>query len=178
MKPTRRGKLTINSNTTRRLLIIMLLLVGGLVHAEGGCPPGQIPHSGTDLSSCGPIPPGYYNNQTPAQPPPPQWASQWGAIATYEPNGSLGTTTNMPSQRQAEQTALMDCQSMHGSICKIQLSYHNQCAAMIVSDKGFNTGSAATADQAIQRGMKICKDSGDPNCHVYYSACSLPQRIQ
>jgi hypothetical protein len=35
------------------------------------------------------------------QRPPIQWASQWGAIATYEPGGVLGVATNMPNQKDA-----------------------------------------------------------------------------
>jgi hypothetical protein len=169
--------------TCRWLLLGTLLMLGNVAHAEGGCPPGMIPASGTDINSCVPIPPGYNNNPQQAQPrppqlPPQQWEDQWGAIATYEPNGSLGTATEMPSQSSAERAALADCQSKHGSTCKIQLSYRNQCAAMVVSDKGYNVTPAATVDLAVTKGMAICTKSGDPNCHVYYSACSPAVRIQ
>ena len=176
MKSIRCENLPLEPYAMRWLLIVSLMLLTDIVHAQAACPPGMIPYStGNDVSSCGPD---NSQEQQQRQPPPPRWVDQWGAIATYEPNGSLGTATNMPSQNQAEQAALTDCQSKHNSVCKIQLTYHNQCAAMVVSDKGYNTGSAATVDEAIRTGMKICKDSGDPNCHVYYSACSLPVRIQ
>ena len=163
------------------LCLFVLMLTATAVHAQAACPPGTIPYgTGNDPSACGP------DNSQPQQPqqpqapqPPPQvWADHWGAIATYEPNGSLGTATNMPSQRSAEQTALADCESKHGSTCKIQLSYRNQCAAMVVSAKGYNVTPAATMDLAVTKGMAICTNSGAPNCHVYYTACSLPQRIQ
>lgn len=181
MQSTSRSRFILVSKAS--LSLLGLLLLNGAVYAEGGCPSGMIPYSGTDLNSCGPIPPGYYGNQKQnpikaQQYPPPQWVTRWGAIATYEPDGSLGTATNMSSQSQAEQAALADCQSKHESACKVQLSYFNQCAAMVISDKGYNTGSAATVDQAVQAGMRICRDSGDPNCRVYYSACSLPVQIQ
>lgn len=153
-------------------LISVLLLFAGSVQAEGGCPPGMIPYRVNDMSSCGPFPAGQ------AQAPAVKWQSRWGAIATYEPDGSLGTATDRPSENDAAQTALADCQSKHGASCKVQLTYHDQCAAMVVSDKGYNTQSAATTDIAAQNGMEVCHHSGDPNCHVYYSACSLPKRVQ
>lgn len=170
----------------RWLLLAILLLLGNVIHAEGNCPPGYYPIGAPSgqggPQGCAPVPGESQQQVQPQQvqpqQPPQQWEDHWGAIATYEPNGSLGTATNMPSQGRAEQAALADCQSKHGSTCKIQLSYRNQCAAMIVSDKGYNVTPAATVDLAVTKGMGICTNSGDPNCHVYYSACSLPQRIQ
>jgi hypothetical protein len=47
-----------------------------------------------------------------------------------------------------------------------------------VGDKFFNASSAATIEEATQSGMKVCTANGNANCHVYYSACSLPVRIQ
>lgn len=157
------------------LLLGLLLLKGSEINAQTACPPGMTPYG---VGVCG-----YDNSQRQEQPvqqrpPLPQWEDHWGAIATYEPNGSLGVATNMPSQSSAEQAALVDCQSKHGSTCKIQLSYRNQCAAMVVSDKGYNVTPAATVDLAVTEGMATCTKSGDPNCHVYYSACSLPVRTQ
>lgn len=165
-------------------LLFGLLLLSGVTHAEGNCPEGYYPIGGESGQAgpqgCAPIP-GYnqqQGQQQAPQTPPPRWADRWGAIATFEPNGSLGTVTDMSDQQSAEQAALASCQSKHGSTCKIQLSYRNQCAAMVVSDKGYNVTPAVTVNEAVEKGMKICTGSGDPNCHVYYSACSLPQRIQ
>ncbi|HWX65266.1 MAG TPA: DUF4189 domain-containing protein [Rhodanobacter sp.] len=163
------------STSLQRLLTSLLLFAVGVAHAEDGCPSGQIPHSGTDPNSCGPIPPGYYNNKP--QQSPSRWVDHWGAIATYAPTGILGTSTNLPGQSQAEQSALADCQSKGGTTCKIQLSYRNQCAVVVVGDKGYNATPGATMDLANQAGMKVCSDA-DTNCHVYYSACSLPVRVQ
>ena len=147
-------------------LLFGMLLLSGVTHAEGNCPDGMFetnPPSSQGPVGCAPIP-GYNQQQGPQKaprPPPEQWVDHWGAIAIYEPNGSLGTATNLPSQSSAENA---DCQSKHGSTCKIQLSYRNQCTAMAVSDKGYNVGSPATVDQAAQTSLKICRDSGDPNC--------------
>ena len=162
-------------------LLTCLLLLSGVVHAEGECPPGMFPTNPPGTQGpvgCAPIP--GYNNQQQAQPqpPPPRWVDHWGAIATYEPNGSFGAVTNLSTQSQAEQTALAECQSKKKSTCRIEISYRNQCAALVASDKGYNTTSGTTTDEAIQKGMKICKDAGNQTCFSYYSACSLPVRIQ
>lgn len=166
----------------RWLLVGLLLLLGSTAHAEGGCPPGLIPASGTDINSCVPIPPGYYSNQQPAQPqpppsPPPQWASRWGAIATDSIKGVLGIATNVTSKEEAQKTAMADCQANGGTQCKLQNTYGNACVAMVTGDKVFNVGSAANLNEAVQSGMTECS-SADTNCHVYYSACSLPVRIR
>jgi hypothetical protein len=168
--------------SSRWLLFGLLFLLGGMAHAEGGCPPGLIPASGTNINACVPIPPGYYNNQQQASPqaptPAPQWANRWGAIATDSMTGSLGAATDMPSEDEAKQAALSDCSEKGGARCKPQTSYRNGCAVMVIGNKEFNVGSAATMNEAVQSGMKVCTDAGNTNCHVYYSACSLPVRIQ
>lgn len=156
-----------------------LLLLGGTVHAEGGCPPGLIPANGTNINSCVPIPPGYYNNQRLArpQPPPPRWATRWGAIATDGPKGSLGTASGLSNKSDAERVSLADCRAKGGTQCKVDIAYDNECAAVIVGDGGYNTPTAATVDKAVEIGINTCS-TATTNCHVYYSACSLPIRIQ
>jgi Domain of unknown function (DUF4189) len=155
-------------------LLICLLGMSSAAYAEGGCPPGMIPHSGNDLSSCAPIPPGY--NQS-SQPAGSRWISSWGAIATDVAAGSLGTATGKSSRKSAEQAALGDCQAKGGSNCKIENWYSNGCAAMVVGDKGHNSGSGATMEETVKSGMKIC-NSSDTNCRVFYSGCSLPEKLQ
>lgn len=166
---------------TFRWLLSGLLLLGNVVHAEGGCPPGLIPSTGTDINSCVPIPPGYYGNQQqkPPQPtsPPPQWADQWMAIATDGTSGSLGTANNISSRSGAERLALADCRAKGGARCKVDVSYGNGCAAMVVGDTGYNVHGAASLDEATKLAIKTCTDATS-NCRVYYAACSLPVRIQ
>lgn len=169
------------------LLAGLLLLFSGMVHAEGECPPGMFatnPPGTQGPINCAPIP-SYAQNQgqqtapqTP-QPPPERWQDHWGAIATDADNGILGTSINTLSQNQAELTALNDCQAKGGIRCKIQLSYRNQCAAMIVggNNKIFNTNPGANIKQAVQTGMIMCGKAAS-DCHAFYTACSLPVRIQ
>jgi hypothetical protein len=171
----------------KMLCPFVLLLAATVVHAQnqgvGGCPPGEIPYSGTDLSSCGPIPNGYNSQPSQQQQPqaphtPPQvWADYWGAISTDTPKGLLGASAHASSQANAEQAAVADCRSKGGTQCTLQVSFRNGCGAMVIGDKVFNVNSASTLDGAIQKGMALCTKASS-NCHVYYSTCSLPSRIQ
>lgn len=169
----------------RWLVFGLLLLLGGVAHAEGNCPPGYYPIGAPPgqggPQGCAPIP-GDNNNPQQMQPqplpPPPQWTSQWGAIATDGPGGHLGAATNLSSKSDAEQVAITDCRAKGGSPCAIEVAYDNECAAMVVGHTEHSSNAAATLDEAIHLGMLTCNNAGDTNCHVYYSACSLPQRIQ
>ncbi len=159
--------------------LFVLFLITSALHAQQ---PGVdcAPIQGQGWSGCAPInsPKQQQQSQAP-QPPPERWQDHWGAIATYEPGGVLGVATNMLDENQAKQSAMADCEKKGGgSNCKFQLAYRNGCAVLLVGGKAFNVASDATIDRATQSGMKICTANGNPNCHVYYSACSLPVRIQ
>lgn len=166
----------------RWLLVGTLLLAGHAAHAEGNCPQGYYPigapQGQAGPQSCAPIP-GYNNNPEQPQPlrPPPQWESRWMAIATDAVKGSLGTSINMSNQNDAEHAAIARCQAKGGTQCKIDVSEGNGCAAMVVGDTGYNVQGAATLIEATELAMKTCT-SATSNCHVYYSACSLPLQTQ
>jgi hypothetical protein len=152
-------------------------------HACGGAPAGSEVQVGEAPGGNGvaptPLCDWVTSNQSPrSQPPPARWSDQWGAIVTDNSKGLLGVSTNVASRSQAEQLALADCRAKGGNECRVDAAYTNQCAAMIVGDKHHGSASAATIDQAISLGIKACSDGGDTNCHVYYTGCSLPQRIQ
>lgn len=168
-------------NPASGLLFLALAFLASYVHAEGNCPPGQYPigapQGQAGPQGCAPIP-GYDNQVHSPTPPPPQWTDRWGAIASYPPSGALGTSSNLPSPQQAKQAAIEDCQAKGASTCKIEISYGNQCVAMIVGHPGYAIATGSTASEAEQKGAEMCSDNGDTNCRVYYSACSLPVRIQ
>ena len=160
------------------LCTLALLLVATTVHAQAACPPGTISYgTANDPSACGPD-----NTQPQRQPqipqPPPQiWVDHYGAIATDPIKSALGVAVDQPSQSQAEQAAIADCQNKGGTACHNDIWYVNQCVAMVVGKTGYNTKAGATINDAVQAAMKVC-DAATSNCHAYYTACSLPQRIQ
>lgn len=156
-------------------LLLNLLSHSPFVYAEGGCPPGMIPYSGTDISSCGPIP-NFNQNQSP-QPPPPQWASRWGAIATDSHAGIIGSSSDVSTSSEAQNSAIARCKKKGGINCLIEVTYTNQCAAMVLGDEKYTISRAPTIDDAIRLGTERCSTE-TKNCRVYYSACSLPERTQ
>ena len=169
-----------NPTCLLRLMFALLLLMTGWGHAEGGCPPGLIPASGTNVNSCVPIPPGYYNNQQGVQqlqPLPPVWANRYGAIATDIPNRSGGISINQPDRSRAEQEAVANCQSNGGSNCSIEISYGNGCVALVGGKTGHNAKAGPTIEAATQAAMKVC-DAADTHCQVTYAACSPAVRIR
>ncbi len=166
------------SRLTKNLLLLVLLLIVGMVHAQQpgvDCAPVQ----GQGWTGCAPInSPQQPSRGGPTPPPAPEkWINYWGAIATDIPNKSVGVASNMLSRSQAENAAIMDCQSRGGAICKIEISYSNTCAALVVGVNGHNTRTGNTSDAAVQAGIEKCSED-DTNCHAYYSGCSLPVRIQ
>jgi hypothetical protein len=117
-------------------------------------------------------------NQPPVpQPPPQQWLDRWGAIATDFSHGSVGMVDNTPSQSGAENAAIADCHAKGGLTCKIEITYRNECAALVAGDKGHITRAGATPDAAIQAGLAKCREE-DTNCKTYFTGCSTPVRIQ
>jgi hypothetical protein len=158
------------------LLTGIFLFYVGIIHAQAACPPGTIPYgTGQGQNMCGPD-----NSQRQSRPrPPPQvWEPRWGAIATDGDGGSFGASANTPDQESADQAALADCGAKKGSSkCKIEIDYGNQCVAMAAGDIGYNTKSGLTSNLAAQLAMKVCS-AATTHCHVYYTACSMPQQIQ
>jgi hypothetical protein len=153
--------------------LFALLLAATAVHAQQDC--GGMANAG---GVC--VPPDVampnYQQQAP-QPPPQKWVDHYGAIATDPIKSILGTAVDQTSQSQAEQAAFADCQAKGGTACKQDIWYVNQCVAMVVGKTGYNTKAGATIDEAVQAAMKVCS-AATGNCHAYYTACSLPARIQ
>ena len=92
--------------------------------------------------------------------------------------GNLGRSIRTSEQERRSTSRNSRLSGKGGAPCKLEIAYDNECAAMVVGNNGYNVGADATVDKAVQLGMKICTDAKNTNCHVYYSACSLPQRIQ
>ncbi len=105
------------------------------------------------------------------------WKTTWGSITTDAVRGVLGSAIGQESQAAAEAAAVADCQAKGGTACRIQLSYYNQCAAMILGSKVFNVASAATVEEATRLGVGKCEKE-DTNCRLYFSACTKPEFVR
>lgn len=117
---------------------------------------------------------GYMNSQQQApQQPTGEWRTTWGAIATDNVKGVLGSVVERASKNDASNAALAVCRSKGGVDCKVDLAYFNQCAAMVVGAKEYRLYGAATVDEAAQRGLNVC-NKNDSNCRVYFTECSKP----
>ncbi|UJY95513.2 DUF4189 domain-containing protein [Xanthomonas arboricola] len=171
-------------------LIFSALCAASNAKAEQGCPPGQIPATANgSITSCGPIPSGYNEQQDSAAPRPSgKWIKTWGAIAmgSIDSIFSYGVTTGKLSKSEAEKDALNRCASHGEKDCKIGLAYKNQCAAIAepkVNGKPFSTGlsnfvGAGTTVEASNVALERCKADNRPTpgveCKIIYEACSEP----
>lgn len=158
------------------LLVISLLCWSLATYAQT---PTQdcIPIQGQGWQGCQPI---SNSAQQSGQrmPLPPRWADRWGAIAqgTSDSPG-FGAASNLPSRRAAANTAVADCQRKGYPKCQLMTTYHNQCIAITQGQKESWSDTGATLSDATQSSLQHCS-ANDSQCHSYYSACSLPVRVQ
>lgn len=152
--------------------LMLLFVLSGAVHAqscqwrqEGTSGPGWYDSGGSVCSNFSP-------QQQSA--PVARWASRWGAIAINTHTGALGSSVGRQTKRDAKMEALSKC----GYVCSINLTFHDQCAALASGEKFFASASAATIEEASRLAMKDCGKGGVTDCMVTYSECSLPERIQ
>jgi hypothetical protein len=166
-------------------LISALALIGCIYAplAWSQCAPG-VPSAGNP----GCIPPNQSNSpyyqggadqqQAPQQAPQPQavWADRWGAIAMDRKTGQAGTVEGQASKSKAEETALSYCSRSGGQNCEVILSFHNQCAAVVLGGGGWGYSGGPTPEVAQEVAIGRC-GHGDA-CKVVYSKCSYAERIQ
>ncbi|MGQ5252450.1 DUF4189 domain-containing protein [Xanthomonas arboricola pv. corylina] len=169
----------------KKILILFLLSFMDIAIAEEGCPAGQIPaQAGGGPTSCGPIPQGYYkNNSTPR--PTGKWIKTWGAIALGVVNTvpHYGVPTGLHSKAEAEEEALSRCKRIGAEGCYIVLTYRNQCAAIGEPQTNGQPNpdgyvqfvSEATKEGASRTVLNRC-NARNPNmeCEVIFSKCSEP----
>jgi len=158
------------------IALLVMLQVPKTANAEGGCPAGQYPQQGQGWQTCVPIPESGQTRRAP-QAPAAVWRSNWQAIATDSSKGILGTSIDRSTMQEAEMLALNDCKSKGGTHCTIAISNGNGCIAMVTGNALLTTGAGRTKAEAESSAINNCT-SDDTGCHVYYSACSLPVRIQ
>jgi len=172
---------------TPHLLPVALLLASGVAYAENGCPPGQLPAQANGvITSCTPIPSGYYQQEAPQPRPSGRWIKTWGAIAMGSTDSGtiFGVTTGKLSEAEAEADALRRCSSRGLKNCEVVLKYHNQCAAVAepqIDGRPFNGGrislaGSSTVSEASNRVLEDCKKTNkstpEAECKVVYTACT------
>jgi hypothetical protein len=159
-----------------KIFCIFVVLMGWYALAHAQTPTGDcVPIQGQGWQGCAPM----GNNQQSQQPMllPARWLDRWGALAPDDSAGILGTSANMFSEQMAKDAALRDCQAKGGARCRSPVSYHDQCVAMVAGHNGYDVSVGPTIEKAIEASTRRCsRKSAD--CHVYYSACSYPVRIQ
>ena len=86
----------------------------------------------------------------------------------------VGTAVGAKSKHEAKRLAMADCMAKGGGgACKVDVTYHNQCAAMVLGENTYSWARAATVEEATEIAFKDCI-VGNNNCRVYYSACTEP----
>ena len=122
----------------RALLIFVSLICSGSAMAQAQTPHvcGAGPGSGEVMAGVqpggngmAPTPLCYWASQSGGQQQGPSmptgyWEKTWGAVATSESGGALGTAVGLSDKAQAEQVAMQDCKAKGGGGCMIGLSYH------------------------------------------------------
>lgn len=151
---------------------LMACQTAHVVHAEGGCPPGQYPQQGQGWQTCVPIPGGGGSEQVAG----PQWVDKWQAVATDTPLGILGVALDRSSSKDAERASVLDCEAKGGKVCIAQLSVKNGCIAMAVGENTKVIQDGISDAVAQNKAMTQC-GAHNKKCVMYYRSCNLPSKI-
>ncbi|MDV2451203.1 hypothetical protein GGR79_002241 [Xanthomonas arboricola] len=131
---------------------------------------------GTQMGSmqCIPDTPEMNGTQTPSSAPTGEWIKTWGAIANSSSTGEAGSAVGKLSEEEAERAALRQCAVGGARDCKVQLTYKNQCSALVSSDSESFFQASPTEIRATSLAKKSCKASNSGSCKVVYSECTKP----
>lgn len=139
---------------------------GGMANAGGTCVPPDVAM------------PGYQQRPQSTQALPQVWVNYWGAMVSDDSKGALGVASDKQSEAKAWQAAKQDCLAKGGLNCTKLISYENECIAMAFGEKTYSFATGKTEEDASRKANGKCVAHGNLNCRIYYSACSLPFRIQ
>ncbi|MEI2429441.1 DUF4189 domain-containing protein [Lysobacter yananisis] len=107
----------------------------------------------------------------------PTWEKRWGAIALDDTTGAFGSSSREGSESRAEKNALATCKKQGGKTCRIEISYHNQCVSLAAGKFKYFVRADYTLALAESNSLSKCGKE-DEGCKIFYSNCSLPERIQ
>lgn len=167
----------------KKILILFLLSFMDIAIAEEGCPAGQIPaQAGGGPTSCGPIPQGYYkNNSTPR--PTGKWIKTWGAVAVgvLDAAPRYGVPVGLASEAEAKREAMARCNRSGAQGCRIGTTFRNQCMAIgepqidgLPKPDGIILFSRQpTEGEASAEALRSCMEKNPgAQCKVIHTACS------
>jgi Domain of unknown function (DUF4189) len=163
----------------KRWATVLLALAFGLsaygVFAEGRCPDGYFPIGGGNAGWEGCAPMGG-DGEGGDEGPAPVWETRWGSIAITD--GAFGVSESSVSKSEAERIALQDCQRRsNGQKCRTKITYRDQCAALVWGSVGANASRGPYVEEVIKSAISVCSQQ-DKDCTVFYSGCSMPERVQ
>ncbi|MBV6846601.1 DUF4189 domain-containing protein [Xanthomonas campestris pv. paulliniae] len=163
---------------------LFLIVFAANVNAEQGCPAGQIPaQAGGGVTSCGPIPQGYYQEAKPR--PSGRWIKTWGAIALGSKDGTsyYGIPVGLHSKKEAETESVLRCAKLGAQDCHVVVSYRNQCAAIGEPQTAGKPSPGGliqfsrqpTKKEAYREALERCQTRNPGmQCEVIFNACSEP----
>lgn len=93
----------------------------------------------------------------------------FGAIARSQSTGTLGYSSKLPSQAEAEQKASEAC----GNDCAIISWFQNACGAFAAGSSSWGANYGTTVEDAMLKAKETCgSQSSDKNCEVKLVVCS------
>jgi hypothetical protein len=160
-----------------RLIYLAFLLMAPLAwlspaHAQGGCPPGQVPQQGNGWRSCVPMG-GSAAGDGASEFRAPISESRYVAIAIDSQKSVSGASAPSFSFGEANANAVQACLSAGGSHCVPYVSAQNGCVTVVSSSSTTFFDSASSQDYAEYKAMARCEKAGHSDCYVYRSACAF-----
>ncbi|WP_339367187.1 DUF4189 domain-containing protein, partial [Picosynechococcus sp. PCC 7002] len=96
----------------------------------------------------------------------------FGAIAFSEATGEYGYVIDVPTQAEAEQAAVEDCEFFAASgDCQALVWFRNACGAIAMGPEAYGSGWGADIESAEAAALDVCSDFGS-GCEVVDSICT------
>jgi hypothetical protein len=96
----------------------------------------------------------------------------WGALAYSWKERVFGYSFALSDKHTAEQSAMQSCRNAHGTVCEVETSYYELCAAVAADGQLVGWGTAKNKSDASQRALTECSNQGGKHCLLEASVCS------
>jgi hypothetical protein len=156
------------------VLLILMVLISSTAHAEGGCPPGQVPQQGNGWRACVPAS-SNASTDSGSQFHGPEIEARWISIAVDRQKGVMALSTEgSRTQAEAQASAERSCVTKGGLTCTAFVTAKNGCVAMVGSDTQIFGESAPIKADSEHQAMDSCAKASAQNCYVIASSCVSP----